>query len=257
MDDLLCIFTVQNRQVRTPAVYVSETSLTCDTAEALKAKRAGLLHSIQIQVSNDSGKTLSESTVKVTFRRDLPRLTRVVRPEIIFADEEVVDLTIQGKNFFDGMVLTATASQDTIITSSLVETSAFCNITSTQLAQCFGLVFKVSGSYKLGFSLDHRDGGKKVGSANVRITVVEPVIVKELLVDTGDKSSAEEDELKAIFRVSGLTDFANKYTDIPILCQAYSDAAVSVYEVQVEVIDIASGLVACPARCSSIETTSK
>lgn len=119
-------------------------------------------------MSNDAGKTLSESSAEITFRRDLPRLLKLVRPEIIFADAQPVDLTIEGKNFFTGMVLTATSG-------SIVETSGHCNITSSQHAQCFGLVFRASGSYKLGFKVDQ--DAKKVGSANLRINVVESVII--------------------------------------------------------------------------------
>lgn len=74
-------------------------------------------------------------------------------------------------------------------------------------------------------------------------------------MDTGDKSS--DAELKAIFRVTGLADFAGKHPSIPILCQAYSDAALVVYESNVEVIDAASGLIACPAKCNSVHSPSK
>ena len=135
-----------------------------------------------------------------------------MQPEIIFADQQPVTITIDGKNFFNGMQLIAVMDEQT-------GTKGYCNLTSSEVANCYGLAFSKSGSYSLGFLLD--TDNKVVGGANIRISVDKPLIIEELLNTSGEKTHAH----KAILRVRGISELLLKHNSLPILCEAYDDAA--------------------------------
>ena len=126
--DLLCIFTVESCSVKVPATYVGEGILTCPTAEALRSKRNAA--SIYISISNDKGKTASSPSFEISFRRDLPRLLKVARPDLFFADGQSVDIVIEGRNFHEGMQLTARLIS-AVTPTKLDTVTAYCNVTST------------------------------------------------------------------------------------------------------------------------------
>ena len=94
---------------------------------------------------------------------------------------------------------------------------------------------------------------KQVTGHNIKITVVEPLVVMELLVSTGDRSLSN-DRL-AIFKVRNLANFVAKYPDVPLVCEAYNDAAILAYETRATLVDVKGELVACPARCHENPTT--
>ena len=64
-------------------------------------------YKLSVSISNDFGRTESNA-YQINFLRDLPRLKKVVRPELFFADYEPVDITIEGKDLYAGLILTVT-----------------------------------------------------------------------------------------------------------------------------------------------------
>ena len=68
--------------------------------------------SLFVVVSNDAGRTQSNQ-LEVIFRTELPRLSQLTKPDLLFADNERIDVIISGTGFYPGMVLMATKVDDT------------------------------------------------------------------------------------------------------------------------------------------------
>ena len=92
-----------------PDQVVDDGQLTCSTKRAMKGKRSG--HSLKLSVSNDMGRTVSEA-IEISFRTKLPRVLRLERPDIIFADGLRVDVWLKGAYLYSGIRLIAVSTND-------------------------------------------------------------------------------------------------------------------------------------------------
>ena len=60
-------------------------------------------------------------------------------------------------------------STDTVTSTSLDQVKVFCNATTSEIANCYGLAFRKQGTYSLAFAMD--EDKKKISGTNVRIIV--------------------------------------------------------------------------------------
>jgi hypothetical protein len=74
------------------AVFITSSQVKC----TIKIKKTKPVY--YLQVSNDDARTASNS-LALTVQTDMPRITRVVHPNIFFADGQPIKITLQGKNF--------------------------------------------------------------------------------------------------------------------------------------------------------------
>ena len=133
----------------------------------------------------------------------------------------------------------------------------YCNVTATsnREAQCFDLKFGISGSYALSFVMDH-DSKNSLKSGNVKIKVESPPVIKDIVVNSGEKT---ETGLKAILQIDGISKLFSSYSNLSelLICEVYDDNSLKVYDSPVELLDKQSDLVTCEAKCDSVQSPSK
>ena len=147
----VCVFDTSNGLVMgkivivTPNRVVDDGQIACSTKSIMKGKSGG--QSIMLSISNDLGRTLSNS-IEISFRRHLPRVLQLARPNVIFADESRVDILLTGVNLFPGMQMIATK-----VDNSAIIVTSYCNSTESVSMQCFDLQFSLPGDYTVDISI--------------------------------------------------------------------------------------------------------
>ena len=93
-------------------------------------------------------------------------------------------------------------------------------------------------------------------SAKVKLLVSQAPIIKEIVVNTGEKTLSN---LKAILHIEHISLLYKSYENFAdlVVCEVYDDSAQLVYESALTLLDMKTDLASCEARCSSIASPSK